>query len=74
MKCVLCSDVITADPFGWEGGCNAEPIKIGKCCHRCDQEVVIPFRIAQYFSSNTMQKDEKLVFEDQFGEEAKCQK
>ena len=49
MKCSICKEKITADPFGWEGGCNAQPINDGKCCHQCDITVVIPFRIKQVF-------------------------
>ena len=26
MKCVICNEKITADPNGWEGGCNAMPV------------------------------------------------
>ena len=32
MKCVICNEKITADPNGWEGGCNAEPVASGQCC------------------------------------------
>ena len=48
MKCVICNETITADLFGWEGGCNAEPVAEGQCCHYCDNSVVLPARIAQY--------------------------
>ena len=47
-KCVICKQDITADPFGWEGGCNAEPVEVGQCCYQCDINVVLPARIAQY--------------------------
>ena len=30
MKCSICKEKITADPYGWEGGCNAQPINNGK--------------------------------------------
>jgi len=48
MKCVICNEKITADPFGWEGGCNAMPVEEGQCCHECDINVVLPARLAQY--------------------------
>jgi len=48
MKCVICNEKITADPFGWDGGCNAEPVKEGQCCHPCDINIVLPARLAQY--------------------------
>ena len=48
MKCVICKQKITADKNGWEGGCNAEPVASGQCCHICDNEVVLPARFIQY--------------------------
>ena len=48
MKCVICNEKITADPYGWNGGCNAEPVKEGQCCYDCDIKVVLPARLAQY--------------------------
>ncbi len=48
MKCVICKEKITADPFGWEGGCNAMPVEEGQCCYQCDISVVLPARLAQY--------------------------
>ena len=47
-KCVICKQEITADPFGWEGGCNAEPVESGQCCYDCDIKVVLPARLTQY--------------------------
>ena len=47
-KCVICKQEITPDLFGWEGGCNAEPIASGQCCYNCDINVVLPARLAQY--------------------------
>ena len=46
MKCSICKTEITADPNGWEGGCNAQPINDGTCCYKCDKEVVLPRRLA----------------------------
>ena len=48
MKCVICKQEITADPDGWEGGCNAQPVEDGQCCYECDINVVLPARLAQY--------------------------
>ena len=48
MKCVICNEKITADPFGWDGGCNAEPVTSGQCCYICDNEIVLPARLVQY--------------------------
>ena len=47
MKCSICKKEITTDPFGWSGGCNAEPINDGTCCYECDVNVVLPARLAQ---------------------------
>ena len=46
-KCSICNQEITADPFGWDGGCNAEPINNGTCCYECDINVVLPSRLVQ---------------------------
>ena len=48
MECVICKQEITADPNGWEGGCNAQPVEDGQCCYECDMNVVLPARLAQY--------------------------
>ena len=48
MKCVICNQKITADPNGWEGGCNAMPVAEGQCCYNCDMTVVLPARLVQY--------------------------
>ena len=48
MECVICKQDITPDPNGWEGGCNAEPVKEGQCCYNCDNNIVLPARLAQY--------------------------
>ena len=48
LKCVICNEKITADPNGWEGGCNAMPVADGQCCYKCDMNVVLPARLVQY--------------------------
>ena len=48
MKCVICKQEITPDPNGWDGGCNAEPIAKGQCCYKCDNNIVLPARLAEY--------------------------
>ena len=45
MKCVICSQSISSDPDGWDGGHNAEPINSGKCCGFCNARIVTPTRI-----------------------------
>ena len=46
-KCVICKQEITPDPNGWDGGCNAEPVRKGQCCNYCDNNIVLPMRLAQ---------------------------
>ena len=48
MICSICEEVITADPYGWKGGCNAQPINNGTCCHSCDMNVVLPARLSEH--------------------------
>jgi hypothetical protein len=45
MKCSICKTEITADPNGWKGGCNAQPVNNGICCYKCDKEIVLPRRL-----------------------------
>ena len=47
MECVICEREIKADPNGWKGGCNAEPVAKGQCCSECDTYVVLPARLTQ---------------------------
>ena len=58
-KCSICKQDITPEPNGWAGGCNAWPINDGICCKGCDDEVVLPARIAQYYAEVKEQKKEK---------------
>ena len=37
MKCSICKEVIVADKYGWDGGCNAQPINDGNCCSKCEK-------------------------------------
>ena len=41
MKCVICSQRITTDPDGWDGGHNADPIAEGRCCGDCNAIVIV---------------------------------
>jgi hypothetical protein len=43
--CVICKGPITADPNGWDGGHNAEPVAIGRCCGNCNDRVVTVTRL-----------------------------
>ena len=41
MKCVICSQRISSDLDGWDGGHNADPIAKGRCCGTCNAIVII---------------------------------
>ena len=43
--CVICDEDITADPNGWDGGHNAEPVSDGRCCGDCNDRVVMVARL-----------------------------
>ena len=43
--CIICELPIDADPDGWDGGHNAEPIATGQCCGKCNDTVVTPARL-----------------------------
>ena len=45
--CSVCNEPIKPNWHGWAGGNNAQPYNDGRCCDRCDSEVVIPMRIVQ---------------------------
>ena len=50
MKCCLCGKEIEKkySPDGklvWDQGNNAQPLKNGRCCDKCDMTKVIPTRL-----------------------------
>jgi len=57
MKCSICFVEITADPYGWEGGNNAEPVNDGKCCYLCNAKVVIPACLNNHFTKKNKRKE-----------------
>ena len=48
--CSICQKEIQPDENGWDGTNNAEPINEGRCCHDCNNNVVIPARIRLSFT------------------------
>lgn len=44
MLCSICFNEIPA-VGDWTSGNNAQPVNFGRCCNKCDNEVVIPARI-----------------------------
>jgi len=54
MKCSICTSKIDVQANGFEGGHNAFPISNGRCCTRCNDNEVIPMRIAIISSGRAM--------------------
>jgi len=46
MKCSICTSEIDVQANGYEGGHNAFPISNGRCCTICNDNVVVPMRMA----------------------------
>ena len=50
MICVICKNEIEKlynkeGVMYWDQGNSAEPIANGRCCNKCDQDIVLPQRI-----------------------------
>lgn len=56
LKCVFCGDLIVNDM-----GNNAEPVKKGRCCDKCNADVIIPARLKEMKSKLN---DEYIIDED----------
>lgn len=51
MKCSICFQEIPVHPLsGWSEGNNAAPVNDGRCCDRCNDNVVIPARLEIMFA------------------------
>jgi len=52
MECSICKKKIEPLIFNgkviWDKGNNAEPINSGRCCDKCNNEVVVVKRIEMY--------------------------
>ena len=52
MKCSICKKEIEKKYHNgkmyWDSGHNAQPVNSGRCCDKCNNEVVIPTRFAIY--------------------------
>jgi len=48
--CSICKKEIQPDANGWDGTNNAQPINNGLCCHSCDNNVVLPARLQEFYS------------------------
>ncbi len=48
--CVICKGVIEVEAIsGWADGYNAYPVKVGRCCKDCDDNVVLAERIRRAY-------------------------
>ena len=56
MKCSICTNQIKPDANGWDKGHNAWPINDEKCCGECNDSVVVPIRLAQFFNNKKTNK------------------
>jgi hypothetical protein len=54
MNCSICKNPIEVQANGWEGGHNAFPLTNGKCCTNCNDNEVIPMRMAFIASGRPM--------------------
>lgn len=59
MKCCICGNEIPVTSYGWSEGNNAQPVKDGRCCDKCNDEVVMPARIAMMYEEY-MKKEEEV--------------
>ena len=55
MKCSICKDKVDVlkdgDVIIWDKGHNAEPINNGRCCSQCNDTIVVPKRINDFYAS-----------------------
>ena len=56
MKCCLCGKAIEVKG-NWKEGNNAEPLKEGRCCYKCNDTRVIPARLIQRMLSRKENKN-----------------
>ena len=51
-KCSICEQTIYPEPISnWADGHNAWPINEGRCCSECNDKVVVPRRIKDFYSN-----------------------
>ena len=47
--CSICKKEIQPDSWGWDGTNNADPINDGRCCNKCNDTIVTPTRLQEYY-------------------------
>ena len=48
--CSICQKEIQPDANGWNGTNNADPINDGVCCNMCNDMIVTPARLQEFYS------------------------
>ena len=62
--CVICEEEIKADPNGWNGGHNAQPVAKGRCCGTCNDTKVIQARLKNLgYGEDSIEKLAKIIQE-----------
>ena len=59
MKCSICDGQIKVEHSDWAEGANAYPVTNGRCCHMCDEQIVIPTRLAR--EQGDIKRDEIII-------------
>lgn len=55
LRCSICRKPIPAEG-PWTQGHNAQPVNDGRCCGVCNDTVVIPARLNEFFSRSKVSK------------------
>ena len=56
MLCAICGNPIEVQPNGWAKGHNAKPVRVGRCCKKCNYEVVLPARMGAPYDISITQR------------------
>ena len=55
MKCVICGKRMSGM------GHNAEPLKSGRCCSKCNEKEVLPYRLANFEIGKPLPTDNNAI-------------
>jgi len=56
MKCSICGEEIECIR-NWCEGNNAQPINDGRCCNKCNANVVIPARLKRFVNKRILAQE-----------------
>tara|TARA_R100001015_G_C4633978_1_gene199682 strand:- start:3516 stop:3722 length:207 start_codon:yes stop_codon:yes gene_type:complete len=61
MKCSICEKEIEKKYHNgemyWDSGHNAEPVNSGRCCDKCNANVVIPTRLGIHINRKNFERE-----------------